>query len=85
MPRKRKYPPETYYLWRLYVLERDEYICQECNGFGNQAHHIKSFIKYPELRLDVLNGKTLCCHCHKIQHAKQNITHKKSGKIYTRL
>jgi hypothetical protein len=71
MPVKREAIPNTYYLWRLYVLERDKYVCQCCFEYGNCAHHIKPFIKYPLLRLEVSNGKTLCVDCHKKEHAKK--------------
>jgi 5-methylcytosine-specific restriction endonuclease McrA len=57
-------------LWRLDVFERDEFICQRCNKKGGklQAHHIKSWAKYPDVRFDVNNGITLCIKCHKIIH-----------------
>lgn len=53
--------------WRKSVFERDKYICQDC-GIKKcyiTAHHIKSFAKYPELRLVISNGRTLCKDCHK--------------------
>lgn len=58
--------------WRISVFERDNYTCKRCgdrSGVGNkvylQAHHIKSWAEYPELRFEVSNGETLCRSCHK--------------------
>jgi len=53
--------------WRRTVLKRDGYTCQSCGATGVylQTHHIKKFSDYPELRLDVNNGQTLCLSCHK--------------------
>lgn len=56
-----------YRIWRESVFKRDNYICQKCNIKGGelQAHHIKEFAKYPDLRFDINNGLTLCKPCHK--------------------
>lgn len=56
----------VYALWRKEVFERDNYTCQECFQRGGELHadHIKSFKDYPDLRLDVSNGRTLCRQCH---------------------
>jgi hypothetical protein len=58
--------------WRKKVFERDNYTCQKCNARnGNgvsvylEAHHVKQFALYPEIRYEVSNGLTLCKPCHK--------------------
>lgn len=59
-----------YIEWRRAVFSRDGWKCAECgkSGIFLHAHHIKSFSKHPELRLDVDNGITLCPSCHQGKH-----------------
>lgn len=58
--------------WRKAVFMRDDYTCQHCNQKGGrlEAHHIKEYSKYPELRTEVTNGLTLCYDCHNKVHGK---------------
>jgi len=59
-----------YKLWRLAVFERDNFTCQKCKQKGGKlvAHHLKSWTKYPKLRYEISNGKTLCLQCHYKTH-----------------
>lgn len=52
--------------WRKKVFERDNYTCQKCRAKGVylEAHHIKPFAIFIELRFVLSNGLTLCKHCH---------------------
>lgn len=61
--------------WRRKVFERDKYTCQECGTIGGvlNAHHIKAFAKFPDLRFDIANGVTLCKSCHTNIHRKKQI------------
>lgn len=60
--------------WREAVFKRDRYRCLDCGlknerGLGKtlrlNADHIYSFAKYPRLRFELENGRTLCEDCHR--------------------
>jgi predicted restriction endonuclease len=52
--------------WRMQVFGRDNFTCQVCGvrGVYLEAHHIKPFADFPELRFDISNGITYCRPCH---------------------
>lgn len=60
--------------WRMEIFERDNWICQHCNQRGGnlEAHHIKSWRKYPALRFEINNGITYCAPCHSINDLYRN-------------
>lgn len=56
-----------YKIFRLAVLERDNYKCIWCGEFRKElleVDHIKPFALFPELRLAIDNGRVLCRSCH---------------------
>lgn len=58
---------DEYRFWRKLVFKRDYYTCQFCGSYNEQkieAHHVLSFMDYPEYRFDVNNGITYCKECH---------------------
>jgi len=67
----RKYA--EYYKWRFDIYKKDNFICQCCGKHGSatkiNAHHLDSYARYEEKRLDINNGITLCEDCHKKFHS----------------
>lgn len=55
--------------WRLAVFYRDNFTCRICNSKEKlQAHHINSWVNFPEDRFILENGITLCKTCHDLYH-----------------
>ena len=62
----RNYSDPLYVNWRKKVYRRDDYTCQMCSSRKKiEAHHIKTWSEFPQLRFDVNNGVTLCRLCHR--------------------
>ena len=59
--------------WKNEVFKKNNYTCQICGNRGSDlnAHHIRKFSEFPELRYNLDNGATLCVDCHKDIHIKQ--------------
>lgn len=58
-------------VWAIDVKKRDKFTCQICRdsrGGNLVSHHINSYNKFPESRLNLANGITLCENCHKDFH-----------------
>lgn len=70
MKNDRDWNDPDYKAWRLAVYKRDCWTCQfpGCGRKGVkaklQAHHIKRWADFPELRFQLSNGITLCRRCH---------------------
>jgi 5-methylcytosine-specific restriction endonuclease McrA len=66
MERKIRHSLE-YREWRRHVFQRDDYTCQSCGTRGGElnADHELPFALYPDLRFEILNGRTLCVPCHR--------------------
>ncbi len=73
-PPWQRYSDPRYQEWRRAVVERDNYICQNCtrqcrrSERGLAAHHIKPYATHEDLRYVVSNGITLCDTCHRARH-----------------
>ena len=58
--------------WAKKILSRDGYCCVSCGSFGPlEAHHIKPWVNFPDLRFELSNGIALCQKCHRKVHRKK--------------
>ncbi len=66
--RNEGYYNSKYRKWRMSVFLRDNFTCQFCykRGCYLEAHHIKEWCDFPELRFILGNGITLCKGCHNL-------------------
>jgi hypothetical protein len=59
--------------WRKSCLKRDNHRCVKCGTGDNlQVHHVCGWAGFPELRIEVDNGETLCGNCHSKEHPKMS-------------
>jgi hypothetical protein len=59
--------------WRKSCLHRDNHCCVRCGSVKNlQVHHVCGWAGFPELRIEVDNGETLCGNCHSEEHPKMS-------------
>ena len=61
--------------WRLKIFKKDDFTCQLCYKLGCylEAHHIKKWEEYPDLRYEISNGITLCKNCHNNTKGKEKL------------
>lgn len=61
----RNWNSPRYVRWRKAVYARDGFRCRLCGRTDDlNAHHVKTWARYPSLRFVVGNGITLCAICH---------------------
>lgn len=60
--------------WRKTILLRDNFTCVNCDKRGGdlEVDHIKPLAVFPELALDLQNGRTLCLDCHELTPSFRN-------------
>ena len=70
-----------YKKWRIAVFTRDGFACLNCGKVGVylESHHIKDWADFPELRLVIDNGATLCNDCHNLTKDNRHLIKKEKG------
>lgn len=69
--------------WKKDVKRRDGNKCRQCGSTDNlEVHHILSWSEYPQARVDLNNGITLCNSCHADAHIhERQLILNRSGKV----
>lgn len=76
---------------RVVILERDEYLCQECMDKdhepvpANTVHHVVHLKDDPSLALVDANLISVCFDCHNELHPEKGFGQKKEKKISNRI
>ena len=66
-----------WYIFRNYILKRDNFKCRLCNNKNNlHIHHIIPISKNIDLMYDEDNCITLCPKCHYKKHPNNNLLNK---------
>ncbi len=61
-----------YTIWSRSVIARDKKTCLKCGSKRKlNAHHVKPWKSFPNLRFEISNGLTLCVKCHREVHSKK--------------
>ena len=77
-------------IWKELVFLRDNFTCQnleckycnnKCGGILLNAHHIKPFSLFPELRFKLSNGITYCAEFHHKSELHKNIQKMKEVRL----
>jgi 5-methylcytosine-specific restriction endonuclease McrA len=70
------YKKSVHQKWRRLVMQRDNWLCQECLRHGRitpatEAHHKIPLEERPDLGLNVDNGEALCWDCHEVTKVRE--------------
>ena len=71
---KRCYTQQEYQIFREFVLERDNYICQYCGKIAEHVHHERTQKQEPFFALDPDLAWSVCSKCHYEKAHKKGTT-----------